>query len=444
MPGHNKLIPSSQLNCAFVVCNANSKSRKKVWGTYRNSVPPTILAHRPWLLKDKHCNVLCQKHCNLLRATDKNWPFNGQGIDRLKVSCEEDIESSIEKFALKHHEVVPLTEQSNPQAMQIDDESIVNTPAYNTETINQTSHRTSSKDVNNDSVRMMTDEHACERFDVHQSTIENSTPRITDQTGNQTSENIDHIMSSDANLMEIDDLPPLAAPQIINQPAITSQIDLSSSISKYSNNRAMSGAIIHPELPPKPTRRYRSVRIVKKKAEMKKIKERAAKLVSSRDRKSIGLSETQARVQAYTELGYTSLTFFRLRKALQDHAAAKAKLSGKRYRKKGGGRKPILRDHEPEIKAWIMQKRDRGEAVSLYDVIDQVRLQYKVDVTYGWMQGFMKREKLSYRAKTSNKMVNTEEIQDLIAQYRVERANMYLTTDRSMLWNMVSNKGKVD
>jgi hypothetical protein len=91
-----------------------------------------------------------------------------------------------------------------------------------------------------------------------------------------------------------------------------------------------------------------------------------------------------------------------------------------------------------------MQKRDRSEAVSLYDVIDQVRLQYKVDVTYGWMQGFMKREKLSYRAKTSNKMVDTEEIQDLIAQYRVERANMYLTTDRSMLWNMVSNKGKVD
>jgi hypothetical protein len=120
----------------------------------------------------------------------------------------------------------------------------------------------------------------------------------------------------------------------------------------------------------------------------------------------------------------------------------------KRKRQTGGGCRPKLLAVEVDIKQWITQRRTGVPAlpVSSKMLLAYVNREYKhllinnKSVKYKWLKGFMKRNHLSRRKRTTTKDHNSKELMDIAAAYRVQLKDgdgkIFDNHNHSMIWNM--------
>jgi hypothetical protein len=145
----------------------------------------------------------------------------------------------------------------------------------------------------------------------------------------------------------------------------------------------------------------------------------------------------------YEQLPRSTWYKMQARVAERQMTPIKSRLSARRSRRLGGGRRPILAAYEHAIKDWIMERRtgDPALPVSLFDVISHVNHQYReqlgaVRLGYGWMEGFMRRNRVSYRSRTTFKNHDSIETRDIIAAFRILHSSMFQYVDHRLVWNM--------
>lgn len=97
-------------------------------------------------------------------------------------------------------------------------------------------------------------------------------------------------------------------------------------------------------------------------------------------------------------------------------------------RLKGGGRRPLLTpDQERELRGWIMELRHRRCRVSEKMVKKYAQQTYGIPASDMWLKGFMERQGLSVRLRTTHKEVNTEKMQTIARDFRDLHAPLFLT-----------------
>lgn len=113
------------------------------------------------------------------------------------------------------------------------------------------------------------------------------------------------------------------------------------------------------------------------------------------------------------------------------------RMAGTDAKSGGRGSLSLTKAQEKAVYDWVIVLRNGETAmsVSLYDVIDHVNEKYKRSIGYGWVRRFMRRQGLSFRARTTVKNLDSTEIQDTAAQYRVLKKEL-LAMDPRRLFNM--------
>ena len=104
----------------------------------------------------------------------------------------------------------------------------------------------------------------------------------------------------------------------------------------------------------------------------------------------------------------------------------------------GAGRHTVLTaEQETVLRAWIMELR-RGEArlpVSERMVQCEARRRWGIRASNKWMNGWMKRQKLCMRLRTTHKEINSERMAEVKWHYQNKMAQLFNTVSHSRIFN---------
>ena len=104
----------------------------------------------------------------------------------------------------------------------------------------------------------------------------------------------------------------------------------------------------------------------------------------------------------------------------------------------GAGRRTALTaEEELELRAWVMQQR-RSQArlaVSEVAVRMEANRRWGIPATSKWVNGWMKRQGLSMRLRTTHKEINTERMIEVKAQYQNKMAQLFNTVSYNRIFN---------
>jgi hypothetical protein len=105
----------------------------------------------------------------------------------------------------------------------------------------------------------------------------------------------------------------------------------------------------------------------------------------------------------------------------------------------GGGRRTVLtRQQELDLRGWVMSLR---RSVHRFRVTEMM-IKFKAREMYGiqakdkWVQGFMRRQNLSVRKKTTTKEVSTDRMMDIKYHWTNKKAELFASTNWTYLFNM--------
>ena len=104
----------------------------------------------------------------------------------------------------------------------------------------------------------------------------------------------------------------------------------------------------------------------------------------------------------------------------------------------GGGRKTALTaEQETELRAWVMEQR-RGAArlaVSEKMVRMEARRRWGIPASSKWVSGWMERQKLCMRLRTTHKEIDTERMREVKQQYQNKVARLFNTVSHHLIFN---------
>ena len=150
--------------------------------------------------------------------------------------------------------------------------------------------------------------------------------------------------------------------------------------------------------------------------------------------------------------GLDKMKMYNWRRQIKKWKDEKSSTPQKRKRLPGGGRRSILMAQEPEIKQWIVSLRTNTPAIAVSSriLLQYVNLKYReilkqaglgenFVVSWHWLRGFMKRQGLSYRRRTTNKDLTSPEILNDVANYLIwlkDDRKIFDNYLKSQIWNM--------
>ena len=131
------------------------------------------------------------------------------------------------------------------------------------------------------------------------------------------------------------------------------------------------------------------------------------------------------RKQLLQETGRTTSDIAKYKKLIQQrNDTPKRQRTATKYKRTKGAGPPTLLTYtqEKEIYDWIMKQRAEALRVTEKDIKRHARAQYDIKATASWLSGFMDRQGLSTRLRTTHKyVVDNEKCQHTAAQYRLDR-----------------------
>ena len=130
----------------------------------------------------------------------------------------------------------------------------------------------------------------------------------------------------------------------------------------------------------------------------------------------------------------------RYRQLLATNAAASKKnkraITAKRL--SGGGRRPLLAaEQEEELRQWWLQLRRGPARLAVSEVMVQfeAKRRWKIPATNKWVQGWMQRNRLTVRQRTTHKEINTERMMEVKQHHINKHANLFNTTSHHHIFN---------
>ena len=104
----------------------------------------------------------------------------------------------------------------------------------------------------------------------------------------------------------------------------------------------------------------------------------------------------------------------------------------------GGGRKTALTaEQEAELRSWVMEQR-RGEArlaVSEKMVRMEASSRWGIPASSKWVSGWMERQGLAVRLRTTHKEIATERMREVKQQYQNKMAHLFNTVSHHRIFN---------
>ena len=104
----------------------------------------------------------------------------------------------------------------------------------------------------------------------------------------------------------------------------------------------------------------------------------------------------------------------------------------------GAGRRTVLTaEEELELREWVMKQR-RGAArlaVSEKVVRMEAKRRWNIPASSMWVSGWMKRQRLCIRLRTTHKEINTERMQEVKQQYQNKMVRLFNTVSHHYIFN---------
>ena len=105
----------------------------------------------------------------------------------------------------------------------------------------------------------------------------------------------------------------------------------------------------------------------------------------------------------------------------------------------GGGRKTALTaEQEAELRVWVMEQR-RGAArlaVSEKMVRMEAKRRWGIPASSKWVSGWMERQRLCMRLRTTHKEIDTERMREVKEQYQNKMARLFNTVSHHLIFNI--------
>ena len=117
-------------------------------------------------------------------------------------------------------------------------------------------------------------------------------------------------------------------------------------------------------------------------------------------------------------------------------ATQKQPLTAKR--RSGGGRHAVLTEaQEKELRDWLMQLRRHGARVAVSEVMVRIeaRRRFGIPATHKWVRGWMARQGLAMRRRTTYKEITTERMLAIKASYQLKSSVIFNSVQPQYIWN---------